>query len=313
MMAVTVSAWQTNVPMRRFTSLKVGGPADFFSAPRSIESLRADLEEATRRGIPVTVLGGGSNLLVSDNGIAGLVIRPSETQIVIHENGEAARVTAGAAVALAALARRLARAGWRGLEWAANVPGTVGGAVVNNAGAFDSCVQECLASAELLFPSMAVRTINVGDLDYAYRTSALKRRELGPVVVLRATFCLRRGSPEAATALVRDLQQRRTSSQPRVLSAGSVFANPPGVYSGRLIEQSGLKSARRGDAEISSVHANFIVNHGAATADDVYQLMRAAQSRVWQTHRIWLRPEIELAGRWRPSQLETLRAPGTDE
>ena len=167
------------------------------------------------------------------------------------------------------LARRLAREGLSGLEWAATVPGTIGGAVVNNAGAFGGCVADNLLDAVLVMPDGSERTVSHADLAYAYRTSRLKRGEFGPTIVRSARFRVTRDDPKLALARIHEQQARRTASQPRQLSAGSIFANPPGDYSGRLVEAVGLKGARSGGAEISAQHANFIVNSGAATAQDV--------------------------------------------
>lgn len=299
-------------PLSRHTSLKVGGPAERFWLARSPEEMIEALRLSAARGWPVVILGGGSNVLPSDEGVAGLVVKYLAGAHRLHVRGDRAVVEAEAGASLAGLARRLARQGWAGLEWAVNVPGTVGGAVVNNAGAFGSCVAECLLAVELVNAQGERRWLQRSDLDYAYRTSRLKRRELGAVAVLRAEFVVRRGDPLLLSRTVEHNQQMRTRSQPRQLSAGSVFANPPGDFAGRLIEQAGLKGLRRGGAQISSQHANFIVNLGSATARDVYTLMRAAQLAVWERERVWLRPEIELIGRWAEAELAALEAPEND-
>jgi UDP-N-acetylmuramate dehydrogenase len=284
------------VNLARRTSLKVGGPADWYSEPADLAGLLADIDFATHHGIPLKVIGGGSNLLISDDGIEGLVTRPTMHEHTLETNGEAAVLGVGAGANLGALARSLARRGWSGLEWAATVPGCVGGAVVNNAGAFGSSTADCLLSATLLVAG-SPQTFQNADLGYEYRTSVLKRGEIHGLV-LEARFGLRRSDPAESQQMINQYQAQRTATQPRILSAGSVFANPSGDYSGRLLEAAGAKGMHRGAAEISAQHANFIVNHGGATARDVFELMVAARDLVAEKFGVRLEAEIELAGRW---------------
>jgi UDP-N-acetylmuramate dehydrogenase len=288
----------------------VGGPARSYLESGDAQVLGEALATAARDQVPILVLGGGSNLLVADGGFDGLAIKytGNHFEIVEEDNGTAI-VLASAGLTIANLARRLARQGWTGLEWSSNVPGTIGGAAVNNAGAFRSCMADCLVDLELLDSRGRTRRLANADLGYEYRSSVLKRGELGPTLVTRARVRIRRDDPATATARIAELQRLRTESQPRQLSAGSVFANPPEDYAGRLIEAAGLKGARVGGAEISSHHANFIVNPGHATAHDVYALMRTAQTTVWERFGIWLRPEIQLVGAWEPTQLDALHGP----
>lgn len=293
---------RTHESLAAHTSLKVGGAADWYSEPTDLEELRADIAFATSKSIPVKVIGGGSNLLVSDDGIAGLVVHPRMNQLVLEARGAEAVARVSSGVSIGALARRLARQGWSGLEWAATVPGSVGGAVVNNAGAFGSSTAECLIAASLLIDGRELRSYSVDELGYRYRTSRLKRDEMGNVVVLEASFALLKTSAAVALRKIQTFQAQRTATQPRTLSAGSVFANPPGQYSGQLLEAAGAKGLRRGQAEISSQHANFIVNLGGATAEDVFEVMVAARGLVWQHHGVLLQPEIELTGRWNETQ-----------
>ena len=295
-------------PLARHTSLRVGGPADMFVVARSCAAAVQALRVANANGLPVLPLGGGSNLLPADAGVEGLVLKYVAATYALQANGDEAVVVAEAGCSLAGLARRLARLGWAGLEWAVNVPGTVGGAVVNNAGAFGSCVAEHLLDIEAVDSEGRTLVLANRDLGYAYRSSRLKQHALGTVLVLRARFRVARAPAEHLAAIVAANQERRTLTQPRQLSAGSVFANPPGDYAGRLIEQAGLKGLRRGGAQISSQHANFIVNLGGATAREVYDLMRTAQDTVWSRAHLWLQPEIELIGRWSPQDVAALRA-----
>jgi len=295
------------VPLSRYTSLRVGGPAAYFVASDDVEALTLAIAAAAEDGLDVLLLGGGSNLLVADDGFPGLVVKFTGANFAI-ESDDAGNplVRAAAGASLSNLARRLAQAGLGGLEWAATVPGVVGGAVVNNAGAFGGCIADQLIDAELADPERGIRTLTVDDLDYAYRTSVLKRGELGPVIVTSARLRLRHEGTRDATARIADFQARRTASQPRQLSAGSIFANPPGDYAGRLIEAAGLKGSQCGGAEISDQHANFIVNPGRATARDVYTLIRRAQDAVWASAGIWLHPEVQLAGAWGAADLAAL-------
>jgi UDP-N-acetylmuramate dehydrogenase len=242
----------------------------------------------------VRVIGGGSNLLVADDGIDGLVVKVVNAQFEVEKD----RVRADAGVNLANMARRLAKQGYGGLEWAANVPGTVGGAVVNNAGAFGGDTASCLLAATIVAADGQKQRLGQNELAYAYRTSVLKRRQLGDVAVVEAELRVGQSTPAEADGKVKEFNAQRMRSQPRILSAGSVFANPEGDFAGRLIEAAGLKGQRIGEAQISEQHANFIVNPGRATAADVYALMKCAQRVVFERTGVVLRPEIELFGRW---------------
>ena len=319
LMGALPPALRTAEPLSRLTSLKVGGPADFFLASTSWSAIEEALAWAVARELPATVLGGGSNLLVSDEGVAGLVMRPL-AKGVVWPTPEQPWVIAEAGLSLPALARSLAKKGWSGLEWAANVPGSVGGAVTNNAGAFGSCVAEHLIWLEIIpaasKPETATgpgrrRVLRTVELRYAYRTSLLKQRELETVCVTRAAFALEPERPEVAVETVTRFQRQRSATQPRENSAGSVFANPEAGYAGRLIEQCGLKGTRRGGAEISIRHSNFIVNHGGATARDVLALIQMVQRAVWQEQGVWLQPEIELVGRWTEADRQAVLEPRT--
>jgi UDP-N-acetylmuramate dehydrogenase len=291
------------------TSLKVGGPADYFVEARSTVELMAFLRWANERGISPRIIGGGSNLLVSDAGVEGLVMKVtcSRTEVV-ERNGQPILV-ADAGATFANVARKLSKLGLGGLEWATNVPGTIGGAAVNNAGAFGSDTASRVIAVTTVNASGIEQRLEPSDLCYAYRTSVLKRRELGDVVVTQVELRLDQSTPEASQSLVALYQAQRTASQPRRLSAGSVFANPEGGFAGQLIELSGLKGACMGGAQISTQHANFIVNLGGATAADVHGLMRRAQQAVFEQSSIWLQPEIELLGRWKDEERAALRGP----
>lgn len=296
-------------PLARHTSLKVGGAADYFARAGTAADLARWLRWAAEHEIPARVVGGGSNLLVADAGVDGLMVKPVGTRAEVVEQDGQPVLLADAGVTFASVARRLSKQGYGGLEWATNVPGTVGGAVVNNAGAFGGDTASALVAASVVDPEGRTRPMLPAELGYAYRTSVLKRRELGLVAVASVELRLVRSNPEASQALVSSFTRQRTLTQPRILSAGSVFANPEGTYSGKLIEEAGLKGTRVGGAQISEQHANFIVNPGGATAADVYALMCLAQRTVYERTGTWLRPEIELFGRWTDAERAALAPP----
>jgi UDP-N-acetylmuramate dehydrogenase len=292
-----------------WTSLKVGGPARYALVARSAGDIAAGLRWAAEQRLPARVIGGGSNLLVADAGFDGLVVRALSGGWHVEERAAGPVLAADAGVQVGALARTLARAGYGGLEWAATVPGTLGGAAVNNAGAFGGDTAGHLEAVWLIDAAGAERRLPAAELEYGYRSSRLKRRALGDVAVIRVEVRLARVEPQAARRQIDALQAQRTATQPRQQSAGSVFANPPGDYSGRLIEAAGLKGARVGGAEISPQHANFIVNVAKASAGDVYELVRLAQAEVYKRTGTWLWPEIELFGDWAEGERAALSAP----
>lgn len=297
---------EPGVALAPHTSLRVGGPADVFALARSARELAEALRYARDNGLPLHVIGGGSNLLVSDEGVEGLVVKTAFAQTSV-ERGPVVVAEAGAN--LANVARHLAKQDLGGLEWAANVPGTVGGAAVNNAGAFGGDTASCLVACTLVDADGRRMRLEPHELGYAYRTSVLKRRELGDVAVEVVELKLHETAKGEADARVKEFNAQRMRTQPRILSAGSVFANPEGTYSGKLIEEAGLKGTWSGGAQISEQHANFIVNPGRATAREVYALMRRAQDVVHERTGIWLRAEIELLGRWTAEERSALLGP----
>lgn len=300
---------ELSVSLATHTSLRVGGPAEFFLMAHSAQEVADGLRWARDRDIEARVIGGGSNLLVADEGVAGLVIKTAFSRAFVEGRNGQPVLVAEAGANLANQARRLAKQSFGGLEWAANVPGTIGGAVVNNAGAFGGETAACLLSIMLLDVDGGRTRLETADLGYAYRTSRLKRRELGDVAVESAEWRLRESPPGEAEDAVRIFNAARMQTQPRILSAGSVFANPEGGFSGQLIEETGLKGVWAGGAQISEQHANFIVNPGNATSRDVLTLMRQAQDAVYARTGIWLRAEIELLGRWSDDDRAALQGP----
>lgn len=296
-------------PLWRHTSYRIGGPADAFVLAATPRVMMDAVAAAAQLRLPWRVIGAASNLLIADEGVEGLVVRAMSRGVRFRPQttGEA-WIEADAGCLLAALAKRAAKAGLAGLEWASTVPGTVGAAVVNNSGAFGSFTAEHLLSASLYFPGEGVRAANAAELGYDYRTSRLKSGEWR-ALVLTATFRAEQDDATALTKRLDELEALRRATQPLGPSVGSVFRNPPGYFAGALIEATGLKGQRSGDAEISPVHANFILNRGSARARDVLALIRQAQRTVWEQHTVWLTPEIEFVGRWAADEIASLLAP----
>jgi UDP-N-acetylmuramate dehydrogenase len=277
-------------PLARHTSFNIGGPAEWFAASARPESL---VDECHRRGIPYLLLGAGTNLLVADAGVEGLVVRCVNREWRV----DGSRVYAQAGLKMMRLARICADHDLAGFEWAIGVPGTVGGAVYQNAGCWGGELVEVLAGAEGLCPGCGRRTWTPADLELGYRTSALRGGRLAGALVTGAWLQLTPGDGAAARRQMARWTAERTRTQPiRTLNCGSVFRNPSGDSAGRLVEAAGLKGAREGAAEVSSLHANFIVNHGGATAADVDRLIRRIQGEVARRFGVALEPEVERVG-----------------
>jgi len=313
-----------HVPLAPLTTMKVGGPAEHYVTVHTTDQLLKVVRWARSVALPYFILGGGSNILISDAGIRGLVIENRCRQVRVdeapccefpHDDGCALRpgapctnrpyLMAESGAAMAGAARVSVRAGLSGLEWAVSVPGTVGGAVVGNAGAHGGEVKDTLDSALLIDLEGEVQEYKVADFHYAYRDSTLKR--LQPLVaafkpvVLHANFRLVRGEPTLIAERADRFLRHRRQTQPVEPSLGSTFVNPPGDYAGRLIEAAGLKGMRVGGVEVSGLHANFIVNPGGvgkATAADVIQLIEQIQQRVAERFDVHLEQEIQLVGNW---------------
>lgn len=274
------------------TTLRVGGAADAVVRVRTIDELAGWATLAWQLGLPLRVLGRGSNVLVGDAGFDGVVLVNRCEAWTIDEGG--GLVDAEGGVSLASLARQLARAGWSGLEAAVGIPGSVGASVVTNAGAHGWSMADSLESAHVLDRGGGVRRLGKGDLDFAYRASALKGDP--DRVVLRATLRVRRDDPAAIEARIAEHAEHRRRTQPTTPSVGSMFKNPPGDHAGRLIEAAGLKGARIGGARISPIHANFFVNEGGARAADVDALIALARRTVRERFGVALELEIEPIG-----------------
>lgn len=284
----------SQVPLAPLTSYRVGGPAEWYVAPKKMEELQAAVEWANSEGLPVTLLGAGSNLLISDQGLPGLVI---STRHLRHINFDAEQglLTVGPGESLPRLAWLAAKRGWEGLEWAVGIPGTVGGAVVMNAGAHTSCTAKILFNTQILTTKGDLVILTPKDLNYTYRTSILQGSSQ---IVTQATFQLQPGANiEVLMALTTEHLHSRRASQPyNMPSCGSVFRNPGNKTAGWLIEQTGLKGYQIGGAQVAHRHANFILNCGWATASDIFNLILHVQEQVKEQWNHLLHPEVKILG-----------------
>ncbi len=286
---------RSNVPLADFTTWRVGGPAQWLLEPTTVNDTLAALQWAQHNQIPCRVIGAGSNLLIHDDGLPGLTLSLRKLQGATVD-ADSGVVEALAGEPIPTLARRAARAGLDGLAWSVGIPGTVGGAAVMNAGAQGGCTADCLESVRVA-PLEGGDSFELGrdQLAFDYRHSRLQEEEL---VVLSARFRLDPGhDPDEITRITSGNLSHRTSTQPYTQpSCGSVFRNPEPLKAGRLIEGLGLKGSRIGGAEVSTLHANFIVNTGAATAANIDQLIQRVQQQVEAAHAVRLHPEVKRLG-----------------
>ncbi len=280
-----------NVVLAPYTTMRTGGPAALFAEPRNAQQLARVHQWAQEKGLPLLILGNGSNLLIADSGFDGLVIHLGRalSEVSVFAN----TLTAQAGASLAAAARAAAQASLTGLEFAAGIPGSIGGAVCMNAGAYGGEIAQVIVSARVLTPE-GVRTVSKEELTLGYRSSAVMQSGW---VVLEATFELTPGNPDQIKATMADLAARRREKQPlQYPSCGSFFKRPVGYYAGALIEQAGLKGYRVGDAQVSEMHAGFVINRGHATSSEIYRLMQDVQRRVQAQFGVALEPEVRLIG-----------------
>jgi len=291
-----------NVPLARYTATQIGGPAMALLEVNTADELAAAAQMLWRAHLPWLILGGGSNVLVSDHGVRGVVIINRARRIEFEEHTQPPTVWAESGANFGLVARQAAVRGLAGLEWAVGIPGSIGGAVVGNAGAYGGDMAGALRVAEILQQSSRSDEVQVERwpavrLEFGYRTSLLKRHP-GQAVVLTATLALERRTPEEVQATIDTFGDYRRRTQPPGASMGSMFKNPSGDYAGRLIEAAGLKGTRAGEAQISSLHANFFVNLGQATAEDVFNLIQMARKAVAEKFGVELELEIVLIGDW---------------
>lgn len=279
-------------PLSKHTTWKIGGPADLLILPKGKEELAATVKLLNKHGIPWMILGRGSNMLVSDEGVRGAVIKPAGSLDFVRFEGTT--VTAGACYSFIKLSIMAGKQGLTGLEFAGGIPGTVGGAVYMNAGALGSDVSRIFKSADIVLETGELVRYDRNDMHFSYRHSVLQERK---GVVLEASFELAEGDRMEIASAMASYKERRLRTQPlQMASAGSVFRNPEGDYAARLIQEAGLKGFRIGGAQVSEQHANFIVNTGQATARDVLALIAHIQSAVEERNGVRLVPEVLVVG-----------------
>jgi UDP-N-acetylmuramate dehydrogenase len=278
-------------PLADYTSFRVGGPAELLVTAKTCDDIADAIAIARSVGLPWLVLGRGSNVLVDDRGIRGLVVRNDAVAFAVDPGSGTVRSDSGAR--LPSVGAQTAKAGLAGFEFAVGIPGSVGGGVVMNAGAHGGCIADVLVAAEVLVDGRR-ETWPAAAFEHAYRVSRLQRQR--GVVVLGAEFRLMRATPAEALGRVQAYRKHRQETQPTDPGAGSIFRNPPDNSSGALIDRAGLKGTRHGGALISPKHGNFIVNVGGASSDDVIALIQVAQETVYRQFGIMLHREVEIIG-----------------
>lgn len=279
-------------PMKKHTTFRIGGPADVFVMPRTIEEVSKALEICRQEQLPYFILGNGSNLLVSDQGYRGVIIQLDRNMEEITVDGTEIRAAAGALLSSIAVVAR--RASLAGFEFAGGIPGTLGGAIVMNAGAYGGEMKDVLKEVTVMTGNGEIRVIPASELEMGYRTSIIKK---AGYLVLGATISLKEGNLEEIKALTRELSEKRTSKQPLEFpSAGSTFKRPEGYFAGKLIMDSGLRGYQIGGARVSDKHCGFVINAGDATAQDVVALMDHVIEVVREKYGVTLEPEVKFLG-----------------
>jgi UDP-N-acetylmuramate dehydrogenase len=281
-----------NEPMKNHTSFKIGGPADIVVIPSQVEHIRHIMMSCQKWNVPFMIMGNGSNLLVRDKGIRGVVIKMSGLFNRVWIEGACIRAQSG--VLLSVLSRKALKAGLAGLEFASGIPGTLGGAIAMNAGAYGGEMKDVVDWVQVIDFDGKLYIYNNDELQFGYRTSYIQGK---PLIVTEVNLSLAPGNLEESKAFISELTRKRQEKQPLSLpSAGSVFKRPEGYYAGRLIECAGLKGYRIGDAQVSEKHAGFIVNLGEATAKDVITLIETIKQKVKEVAGVELEHEIRIVG-----------------
>ncbi len=279
-------------PMSEHTTFAVGGPADILVLPQSVKEMSLAIRAARSLELPVTVLGGGSNVLVRDGGIRGVVIQLNQMTKVLSCNGT--KILASAGYMLKDVCQFAQQQGLTGVEFACGIPGTLGGAVFMNAGAYGGEMSHVVSRVRTVNSTGGVHTYNAPNLGFAYRQSRFQKSQ---EFVVEIELTLRQGDKKEIQQAMDDLMQKRRSKQPLEMhSAGSTFKRPPGYFAGTLIDQTGLKGLSCGDAQVSTKHAGFVVNIGHASAKDVLQVIHEVQKRVENAHGVHLEPEVRILG-----------------
>ena len=283
---------RTDEPMKSHTTFRVGGPADLFVTPETSEEVRAVVDMCRSEEIDCHIIGNGSNLLVSDRGVRGVVVQIAKVMNKIESNGEQIRAQAGAL--LSEVAAHALKDGLAGFEFAAGIPGTLGGACVMNAGAYGGEMKDVLYEVTVLTPQGEFRILKEDELELGYRTSVIARKGY---IVLEAVIRLKKGDEEEIRRQMEDLRDRRISKQPlEYPSAGSTFKRPEGYFAGKLIQDAGLRGYTFGGAQVSEKHCGFVINRGDATAAEVAELMRRVADKVEEQFKVRLEPEVKRLG-----------------
>lgn len=283
---------RTDEPMKSHTTFRVGGPADLFVTPETSEEVRAVVDMCRSEEIDCHIIGNGSNLLVSDRGVRGVVVQIAKAMNKIESNGEQIRAQAGAL--LSEVAAHALKDGLAGFEFAAGIPGTLGGACVMNAGAYGGEMKDVLYEVTVLTPQGEFLVLKEDELELGYRTSVVARKGY---IVLEAVIRLKKGDEEEIRRQMEDLRDRRISKQPlEYPSAGSTFKRPEGYFAGKLIQDAGLRGYTFGGAQVSEKHCGFVINRGDATAAEVAELMRRVADKVEEQFKVRLEPEVKRLG-----------------
>ena len=279
-------------PMKKHTTFRIGGPADYYVLPKTIEEVKKVTTLCKEAEIPYYVLGNGSNLLVSDEGYRGVIIQLYRNMNQIEVEGTTIRAQVGAL--LSQIAGEALRHSLTGFEFAAGIPGTLGGAVRMNAGAYGGEMKQVLESVEVMTADGEFLTIPVEEMGLAYRTSVVEQKNY---IVLEAVISLEKGNPEKIKEVMDDLKEKRVTKQPlEYASAGSTFKRPEGYFAGKLIEDAGLRGFRVGDAQVSEKHCGFVINRGNASAAEVMELMRQVEDKVEENSGVRLEAEVRRIG-----------------
>lgn len=292
--ALNIGVVKQNEPLLQYTTMKIGGPADLFIEPSSVESLKKVMDIIKAHNIKWRAIGRGSNLLVSDKGIEGAVIRLGADLGEVEINGD--EVKAGGGYSLVSLATMISKKGLSGLEFASGIPGSVGGAVYMNAGAHGSDISKILTKAHILFEDGSIEWLSNEEMEFSYRTSVLQNKR--PGIVVEAVFKLTLGDRSEIVKVMQKNKDYRKETQPwNFPCAGSIFRNPLPNFAGKLIEDAGLKGYSIGGAKISEMHGNFIVNAGNATAQDVLDVIQHVKDTIFDLYQIKMETEVEIIGR----------------
>lgn len=281
-----------NEPMKNHTSFKLGGPADIFIEPANEKELAKVILKLRENRIPCYIIGNGTNLLISDKGIRGAVVKLGDKFGRVDIEGD--KIISECGVLLSTLSKLAAKNGLAGMEFASGIPGAMGGAVAMNAGAYGGEMKDIVEWVEVLDENLSLKRLNNSEMDFGYRKSVV---EPNNYIVIRACLKLKKGKHDEINRIMADLAEKRKTKQPLQLpSAGSTFKRPEGFFAGKLIEDAGLGGFSLGGAQVSALHCGFVVNNGDATAQDVYELIRHVQKTVYEKFKVKLEPEVKILG-----------------